>query len=158
MKPKAHDARQRLRGFFILDGVVLLVLIDQFLKYLARTNPAADIDIIGDTVQWIYYANPGIAFSIPFPNWALVIFTPLFLVGLWAFWGRKKRSLFFTSAILLVTGGALSNLADRILFEVTIDYLQIFTSVINMADVMIVVGALMLLFHKNPSHDFGKRS
>ena len=151
MHPKAHDAKKKLRGFFLLDGVITLVIIDQFLKWLARTNPEADIDIIGDTIQWIYYANPGIAFSIPFPNWALIVFTPLFILGLWIYWGRAKRSLLFTFAMLLVTGGAVSNLIDRVLFEATIDYLQIFTSIINLADVMIVVGAIMLLIHKEPT-------
>ena len=35
---------------------------------------------------------------------------------------------------------------DRILFSATIDYLRIFTGVINIADILIVLGAFGLFF------------
>ena len=40
----------------------------------------------------------------------------------------------------LIFFGALSNLFDRLLYHHTVDYLLIFTAVINLADVMIVGG------------------
>ena len=43
-------------------------------------------------------------------------------------------------SLILIISGALSNFIDRILFGATIDYIRIFTGVINLADVMIVVG------------------
>ena len=59
---------------------------------------------------------------------------------------NKKRTLLFSFGIYLIVAGAISNLIDRILFTITIDYFRIVTSIINLADVMIVVGAGMLIF------------
>jgi len=53
--------------------------------------------------------------------------------------------LFKDSTLSSKTNGALSNLIDRVLFSITIDYLRIFTSVINIADIMIVAGVVLLV-------------
>ena len=45
-----------------------------------------------------------------------------------------------SSSLIPVLAGALSNLIDRIVYGHTVDYVLIFTGVINLADVMIVGG------------------
>jgi len=94
---------------------------------------------------WEYWGNSGIAFSIPFPNWLIIILTPIILFGLFYFVTRKKRQIIFYLGIFLIFAGAISNFIDRVLFGFTIDYICIFTGVINLADVMIVVGAGIVL-------------
>ena len=135
-------------GFFLL--------VDQVLKWAARSNPDFEYYIIGKWLGWEYMANPGIAFSLPFPNWLLVLITPLIIFGLivWATKVFHKKSsislrqaqgrLYLLSLILIIFG-ALSNFIDRVLFAATIDYLRVLTGVINLADVMIVAGAGMLV-------------
>lgn len=45
----------------------------------------------------------------------------------------------------LLIAGALSNLIDRTVYGFTIDYIRMFTSIFNLADLSIVVGAILLL-------------
>lgn len=132
-----------LRGLLIGGS---FFLVDQYLKFVARTNQSLDWYIVEPWLGWEYYANPGIAFSIPVPNALLILVTPLILIGLLVFWEKKKRPARLTMALLLIVAGAISNLIDRILFDATIDYLRLGTSVINLADVAILWGAVLVLF------------
>ena len=119
-------------------------MADQLLKSVARSNPDFEYYIIGKWLGWEYMANPGIAFSLPFPNWLLVLITPLIIFGL-IVWliklSSKKSSISYLLSLILIIFGALSNFIDRVLFAATIDYLRVLTGVINLADVGIVAGA-----------------
>ena len=123
-------------------------MADQLLKSVARSNPDFEYYIIGKWLGWEYMANPGIAFSLPFPNWLLVLITPLIIFGL-IVWliklSSKKSSISYLLSLILIIFGALSNFIDRVLFAATIDYLRVLTGVINLADVGIVAGAGMLV-------------
>ena len=120
--------------------------LDQVLKYLARTNPSVDIDILGSVVGWQFFANPGVAFGIPVPQALVLVLTPIFLLALFVYYivkpSRSYRQLL--GGVAMITG-ALSNFVDRMLYGYTVDYMQVFTSVINLADVLIVAGAILIL-------------
>lgn len=140
----------RLIISILISGFFLLV--DQLLKYFARANPEYTYYLWKNWLGWEYYANPGIAFSLPVPNWLIVIITPLILLGLimWFTKTYKQKSISYKLlAISLIVVGAVSNYIDRILFGVTIDYLRILTGVINLADVMIAGGVVLLLLKNN---------
>lgn len=138
----------RLAIYISLSGFFLL--LDQLLKHFARANADFSYYLWKPWLGWEYYANPGIAFSFPFPNWLIIIATPIIILGI-LFWYLKSKTCklqavnYKLSAVSLVIAGALSNYIDRILFSATIDYLRFFTGVINLADVMIVGGVLLLI-------------
>ena len=123
-------------------------MTDQLLKWVARSNPDFQYYIFDEWLGWGYMANPGIAFSLPFPNWLLVLITPLIIFGLFFLASRRDKKISPISYLLsltLIISGAISNFIDRVLFAATIDYLRILTGVINLADVGIVVGAGILI-------------
>ena len=62
---------------------------------------------------------------------------------------RENKTQILGASILIA--GALSNLIDRMLYGVTIDYIRIFTSIFNLADLAIVLGAVLLL-KKSTNH------
>jgi len=77
------------------------------------------------------------------------------------FWFKKSfthasRNTYHIS-LGLILFGALSNYIDRVLFGATIDYIRLFTAVINLADVMIVggVGLLLVKSYKAPKGAVG---
>jgi len=121
------------------------LFLDQALKYFFYQNP--DFFVGWRFLGLSYLENTGIAFSIPFSQSFLLVLTPLFLV-LFFFWfeKQKQRNFFFVSSFSLLIFGAISNYIDRFLFAFTIDYINIFTLVINIADIMIVLGAFGLFF------------
>lgn len=136
--------------YLLLGGFFLFV--DQILKWLARSSPDFEYYFAGKWLGWEYLVNPGIAFSLPFPNWLLVLITPLIIFGLivWAIkhsthnMEHRTWNTYLLSLILIISG-AMSNFIDRILFSATIDYIRVFTGVINLADVMIMAGAGLLI-------------
>lgn len=132
-------------GFFLLA--------DQVLKYFARTSPDFTYYIWKPWLGWELFLNNGIAFSLPFPNWLIILITPVLLLLLFM-WvrgpfdgaqGKKKRGMWFQFGVCLVVTGAISNFVDRVLWGATVDYLRVLTGVINLADVVIVVGAGLIL-------------
>lgn len=124
----------------------LFLLFDQIFKQLARTSPHTTWYLIKPWLGWEYFANSGVAFNIPIPNTIIIFITPLILFFLLQ-WGIKKSatSPAIIPALIGIGGGAISNFIDRVLFGITIDYLRIFTAIINLGDIMVVVGVAILL-------------
>lgn len=149
MKNKIH-----LLIYLLVSG--FLFTLDQLLKYLARTNADFSYYLWKPWLGWEYFANSGIAFSLPSPNWLIVIFTPIIILGL-IFWiiksFKEKKSISYLLSLIIIVAGALSNLTDRIFFSATIDYLRFFTGVINLADVMIAGGVAMLVIYSKRGYN-----
>ena len=129
---------------YSLCGVFLL-LLDQLLKYLTRTELDTPRYLIKPWLGLEYFGNPGIAFSLSIPNAAIVVATPLIILWLALLLVNKQRHPIFSCGLTLILAGAVSNFIDRVIFGVTIDYLRVLTGVLNLADVAIVTGAVLLI-------------
>lgn len=135
-----------IRPTMIMSVGGFLFLGDQILKYFARVNPDFAYYIWKPWLGWELFLNSGIAFSLPFPNWLIILITPVLLLLLIAWAKEKKRNKLFYFGVALIISGAVSNFVDRVLWGATIDYLRVLTGVINLADVGIVVGAGVVIF------------
>lgn len=125
----------------------LFFVLDQYFKFVARTSPEFTLYLWKPWLGWEYFENLGIAFSAPVPQIATLLLTPIIvaMVLVYAYKKRKQGSVLLFLGVSLIITGALSNLVDRLLLHVTIDYLRVLTMVINVADVMIVSGAGIVL-------------
>lgn len=132
------------RLFLLGTGVLFL---DQTIKFLVRTHQDMVWYAFSPFFGWGYFENTGIAFGLPFPRLLLLVLTPIVLAALlvWAF--KKNRAVARLGAVCVLFGAA-SNLIDRLFFGFTIDYIHIATAVVNIADIVIVLGASLLLFRK----------
>ena len=87
-----------------------------------------------------YFANPGIAFSIPLPQAFTLTITGALIIGFSALFIQAKKpclKIALTTTIL----GASSNFIDRLLTGYTTDYFIFFhRSAINIADILIIIG------------------
>jgi signal peptidase II len=135
-----------------LTGVFLFVL-DQVLKYFSYTFPQSARYIVEPWLGWEYFGNPGIAFGIMLPNWIVLVGTPLLLGVLFSVFKKNISFLYAHIGFVFIVCGALSNYIDRLFFGVTIDYFRIGTSIINLADVMIVTGLLNLIITPEKKKD-----
>lgn len=126
---------------------VLFFVADRALKLLALSvgerapaGPAA----------FTLFRNTGIAFSIPVPErifWPVAIAVFCLLVATFANAVRKSGAA--AAPVFVILLGAVSNLADRVLYGATIDYFLFFgRSAVNLADGMIVGGVLYLIFRE----------
>lgn len=130
----------------------LFFVVDQLAKWFAVAHPNATYYLIQPWLGWELFRNPGIAFGIPLPQIIVIPLTVLILVGGLVYIAKKEqRTAHMILGTSLIIFGALSNLVDRLVYGETIDYIRIVTSVINLADVMIVVGAGVVLFWKKGS-------
>lgn len=128
----------------------LFLLADRWLKYLSLFQ-WTDKHLVGNFFGWLPFQNPGIAFGLPLPVWITIALTApfIFLVGIiLAFqvasaW-REQTHYFRILALSMIFLGGISNLIDRLFYRAAIDYFLIFTSVINLADLMIVAGFALI--------------
>lgn len=149
---KTHAVLSILTGGFF-------VLIDQWCKWIARTEPQFSWYLIKPWLGWEYLRNPGIAFGLPVPNAVLLVVTPIILLLLFVWYVQKRdRGLLHLWGVVLIAFGAISNYVDRVLFEVTIDYIRVITGVINLADLLIVVGAGLLILEHHMNQKKGPDS
>lgn len=131
---------------------VLLILIDQLSKYLVRSTGG------------FYICNEGIFFGLHINQVVfLVLWLLIIAVFLYTLVNHKKqetrnkqvttsniqytkRFLDLRFGILLILGGAISNIIDRLYFGCVIDFISLGTlSVFNLADAFITIGVIITL-------------
>lgn len=128
---------------------VFFLFTDQLLKYLTRTHQTFSYYLGTKWLGWEYFANKGVAFSIPLPSLITTLITPVIIAILLIVWWRNRdKQKLFHFGIALIIAGAISNFIDRLAFGFTIDYIRILTGVINIADVMIMTGGVFLIIHQ----------
>lgn len=135
-----------MRNRVIIMAMILLVL-DRALKLSAQQGLTEGRSFFGFYPRITLHKNYGLAFDLPIARLALIIVIVIILIGfmLWIIraWQTAPRT---RNALAFVVIGATSNLFDRIVFGFVIDTIEIFPrSVWNVADIMIVLGLLMLM-------------
>lgn len=137
MLKKIHLLSLILGGFFLC--------LDQIIKHFFLAHTSFSFYIIKPWLGLEYFENPGIAFGIPLPNAVVLILTPLVIFLLLILFFKPTTKSLHSWAFSCIIAGAISNFVDRIFFDFTVDYIRIFTSILNIGDILIVVGALLLL-------------
>lgn len=136
---------QLLRAVFTCFG---LLVVDQICKAWAINHPGFSFYLIDPWLGWEFFLNPGVAFGIPIPGSVMSIITlPIVFFLSWLLYKKYQapKTLFSElCGLTLIIFGALSNYLDRLIINNTIDYLRLFYSVINLADVMIICGLLFI--------------
>lgn len=163
----ASAARGRVRrtfkniqsNFAWLGLAVLIICMDQISKYLVSHNLFPEECIyINQVLNICYIFNTGAAFSFlaEATGWQEWVFGSLavfvsFGIVYWLFRESKKLCQWSKIALMLVLGGAIGNLVDRLLYQHVRDFLDFHWQlhhwpVFNFADIAICVGAAMLVF------------
>ncbi len=87
-----------------------------------------------------YFANPGIALSIPLPQTLTLLITGIF-ISMFIMLMIKTTNKKIRLALSMTLIGATSNFFDRLITGYTTDYLIFFSrSAINIADILILLG------------------
>ena len=136
---------------------LLLALVvagaDQLIKYFVLENlvNAGRVTAIPHILDLIYVENRGVAFGM-FSNmrWLFVAITSIVIIAfiIMLFKEGYKSKLFSISCVLIV-GGGIGNLIDRLAYGFVVDYLQLsfFSPVCNFADYCITVGTVLLVIY-----------
>ena len=131
--------------------IILLAAADQLTKLYALNvvKPRGMITVIDNFYYFVYVENRGAAFGImQNKQWFFVIVTLLIFACMgYVLYNYKIEGKLFLAALVLVSGGGIGNLIDRIFRGYVVDFLQFsfFAPVCNLADYFITVGAALLV-------------
>ena len=121
----------RKKTSFLFPIFVSILILDQLSKYLAST------------VGFQIVCNRGVAFGIG--NVGYIV--PIFVLSI-IFWLLVREKLLYSRVgFVLIFGGGVSNLIDRIYFGCVRDFIAISDfPTFNLADSAITVGVIILVF------------
>lgn len=140
-------------------AIIVLVSLDQFVKYLTVTHlMLKPIVLIENVFELTYVENKGAAWSILENQiWFFILMTVIIL-ALIAYACYKK--MIYTKlgqiSLVLICAGAIGNLIDRITHGYVIDMFSfklINFPVFNVADICIVCGGILFVFYMMFQHD-----
>lgn len=129
------------------------VAIDQTVKMLILQNlkPVGKITAIPGFLDFFYLENRGAAFGVlQNQRWFFIAIVSLvcilFIIGLFRY---SHHGFFSYAASILIIGGGIGNLIDRIRFGYVVDYISVsfFPPIFNFADCCVVVGTILLIVH-----------
>lgn len=145
-----------LRDYLVLLGVGgLVVALDQWTKWLVRTNLSFEDTWLPNWLQWlspyariVHWSNSGAAFgSFQNGNTVFSILAVIVIVVILYYYPRVEAGDWsLRLAMALQMGGAAGNLIDRLRMGQVTDFISIGTfPVFNVADSSISIGVAVLL-------------
>jgi len=129
--------------------IVLVVLLDQFTKYLALSSLAElqSVPVIPDIFHLTLVMNPGAAFSLlPDQTTFFVVVTALAVAAaVYFYYHAEPNTPLLRLGIAMLSGGALGNMIDRVRMGKVVDFFdfRVFP-VFNVADCFISVGVVLI--------------
>ena len=159
---------------FYWMGIIIAAVftLDHVVKYIIKTSMylGQSFPVLGNFFRITYVENPGMAFGIRFDNTAVFLSLSLIAAALVCYYLYRMRNenWLLQLALSLITGGAIGNLADRILrgkvvdlfdfefFDISIPSFQLLGlhfqgyymtrwPVFNIADMAVSIGMIILI-------------
>ena len=140
----------------IISVVLMLVVVglDQLSKYLIISNLELheSIEIIPGIFNFTYIQNRGAAFgSFDEHRWIFLVLSTVMIVAILAFlFWKKPQDKLLLASLILITGGGIGNMIDRVCLGYVIDFLDfcafpnLWMWIFNVADACVCIGAGML--------------
>lgn len=131
----------------------LLAIADQLLKTLVvvYVKPSGSRPVIDGLLKLEYVENRGAAFSIlQDQRWFFITVTVILCVLIVLLMFRYENQSFFSwAASILVLGGGIGNLSDRLMRGYVVDYVHVsfFPAIFNFGDACVTIGAIFFLIH-----------
>jgi signal peptidase II len=144
---------QNYWGIFTIAAMI--IALDQWTKWLVRTNIPAGQSWLPDSLLWlspyariVHWYNKGAAFGI-FQEGSMVFTVLAFIVSaaiIYYYPQVSKQDWPLRLAMSMQLGGAIGNLIDRLTIGHVTDFISVGTfPVFNIADSSISVGCVVLL-------------
>lgn len=132
----------------------IFILVDQFIKLIVEKTNLVDISVINNFFNLTYVRNTGGAWGIFSNNTILLVIVSIivFLVLIKSIYDEKKESKQVMLSYSFLLGGLVGNLIDRIVRGYVVDYLHFYYNsyhfpVFNFADIIIVVGVILMIIN-----------
>lgn len=141
-----------MKKIFSVVTIALLVAVDQLIKIVIDLwlKPIHRFILADGFLSLTYVENRGAAFGIlqNKRSFFIVITGIILIAGLYLLLSDKIRSNYILISVILVLSGGFGNMVDRIFRMYVIDYIEplfIHFAVFNFADILVCIGAFMLI-------------
>ena len=133
-----------------------IILLDQLSKILVHTkmNLYDSFVVVPSLLDFTYIRNEGIAFGINFPGGKILFIILPILITFYLISLLKNKEFednMSQVALLLIIGGAIGNILDRIFRGYVVDFIDFHINgahwyIFNVADSSVTIGLLFLLY------------
>ena len=134
--------------------LVLIIFADQLSKWLvvALLQGKESFYVIPGVLRFTYVENDGAAFGmLDDHRWVFLVLSTVMIIALILYIVKyKPSSKWVMTSLILIVGGGIGNMIDRILLGYVIDFIdfcafpQLWRWVFNIADSAVCVGTFML--------------
>ncbi len=145
------------RNLWLSVVFIFAVVSDQFSKFVVDStfNLYDSRSMLGDYLRLTYIRNSGAAFGISFGSskvmFAVTVLVVILLVYLYLKGTLRPEHIIGKIAVIMVLGGAIGNLIDRIRMGEVIDFIDMGIGnhrwpIYNFADIYVTIGMFILFF------------
>lgn len=136
-------------------SAVLLILADQFTKYLAFSllKYRDDISLIPNAFSLTYLENHGAAFGIMQGKKILLVLVSMLVLAVISYLFYRlpvtKKFRLLHGVLIFMAAGAIGNMIDRIVHGYVVDFFNFYLinfPVFNVADIYVTVASVVLIF------------
>ena len=134
-------------------AIAVIAAVDQLIKIAVLDSSLVNgetFTVISNILQFRYVENTGAAFSLfSDKTEMLAVFTAVVLaVGFYLILAKKIKSKIVLASVVMLMGGGLGNLVDRVFRKFVVDYIEVLFvdfAVFNFADCFVTVGECILV-------------
>lgn len=134
--------------------LIVIVFVDQLSKWLvvALLQGKPSVYLIDGVLRFTYVENDGAAFGmLDDHRWVFLVLSTVMIIALIYYIVRyKPKSKWVMTSLILIVGGGIGNMIDRIMLGYVIDFIDfcafpnLWKWVFNIADSCVCVGVFML--------------
>ena len=143
-----------LKLYLISSSIFLLDILTK--NYIQNKIMYGDQVEITSFLSFVHFQNPGAAFSFlsdqgGWQRYFLVVISLLAVIYIPWLINQYKKNMLIVIGLLLILGGAIGNLYDRISYGYVIDFIyfhiaEFYWPAFNVADSAISIGVLLFLY------------
>jgi signal peptidase II len=143
-----------LKLYLISSSIFLLDILTK--NYIQNKIMYGDQVEITSFLSFVHFQNPGAAFSFlsdqgGWQRYFLIVISLLAVIYIPWLINQYKKNMLIAIGLLLILGGAIGNLYDRISYGYVIDFIyfhiaEFYWPAFNVADSAISIGVLLFLY------------
>ena len=150
-----ESKKKAIKDYVLYSAIIIVgIVLDQITKLVAikHLKDVYTVPFIEDFIHFTYLENDGAAFGmLDDHRWVFLVLSTVMIIALIYYICKyKPKSKWVMTSLILIVGGGIGNMIDRVLLGYVIDFIDfcafpnLWKWVFNIADSCVCVGTFML--------------